>query len=237
MIMEQLFKNLQQYLNTLNIVIENTGEANFVEKLPLFVSAPFFFTVVSIFKQQYAFCIAKNNELPTPEQLVIQKSMIESVAKLPVVFVFDRGSKELCRNLIGKGIGFVVMRKQCYIPGTIVSLNEDKFDVGTVKKREFFSPMTQMIFLFYLQEHITDGKLFFQDIISKFDLNKVYVSRAARELQFFGVAEIGANKRNKYLLFDTDRKALWQKALHYLSNPVWKRKERRHYPLADLALC
>ena len=228
--MEQFFKDLRQYLNTLNIVIKNIGEANWSEQLPLFVSAPYTFNIVSILEQQYALCIAKNNELPTPEQILIQKNMIESVSKLPVIFVFRDGSKELCRNLSGKGIGFVIPRKQCFLPGTVVSFREDKFDAADAKKREFFSPMTQMIFLYYLQEHISDGKLYFQDIISKFDLNKVYVSRTAKELQFFGVAEIGANKRNKYLLFDTDRKALWEKAQNRLINPVWKKIRGKNLP-------
>ena len=228
--MEQFFKDLRQYLNTLNIVVKNIGEANWVEQLPLFVSAPYIFNIVSILEQQYALCIAKNNELPTPEQISIQKNMIESVSKLPVIFVFHDGSKELCRNLSGKGIGFVIPGKQCFLPGTVVSFREDKFDATDAKKREFFSPMTQMIFLYYLQEHIVDGKLYFQDIINKFDLNKVYVSRTAKELQYFGLSEIGACKRNKYLLFDTDCKALWEKAQNRLINPVWKKIRGKNLP-------
>ena len=102
--MEQFFKDLRQYLNTLNIVIKNIGEANWSEQLPLFVSAPYTFNIVSILEQQYALCIAKNNELPTPEQILIQKNMIESVSKLPVIFVFRDGSKELCRKHCFPGI-------------------------------------------------------------------------------------------------------------------------------------
>ena len=52
--MEQFFKDLRQYLNTLNIVVKNIGEANWVEQLPLFVSAPYIFNIVSILEQQYA---------------------------------------------------------------------------------------------------------------------------------------------------------------------------------------
>ena len=56
------------------------------------------------------------------------------------------------------------------------------------------------------------------------------MSRIARELQILGVAEIGVNKRNKFLQFDTDRKALWKKAQPYFINPVWKRIRVKNLP-------
>ena len=228
--MEQFFKDLQQYFNMLNIVVEYIEKANFADKLPLFVSAPYYFAIVSIGGQRHVICFAKNSEISTPELISIQKSQIENLSKLPVIFVFRSGSKELCRKLIRKGVGFVIIGKQCYLPGKVVAFNEDKFDVTTNSNRKFFSPLTQMVFLYYLQERIEDGRLFFQDIISKFELNKVYVSRIARELQILGVAEIGVNKRNKFLQFDTDRKALWKKAQPYFINPVWKRIRVKNLP-------
>ena len=79
--MEQFFKDLRQYLNTLNIVIKNIGEANWSEQLPLFVSAPYIFNIVSILEQQYALCIAKNNELPT-----LKLKLFGYLPALPVVF-------------------------------------------------------------------------------------------------------------------------------------------------------
>ena len=233
--MEQFLQKLQQYLGSLNIAPENIGEASFIRRLPMFVTAPYEIYTASVLNQKYVLAVSSGNDVPSPEQIAVQKSKLEEVSDLPVLFVFQDATREFCRLLIARNISFVVSGKQCFLPGGMVSLNEDKFSRPQIAKREKLSPLAQMIFLYCLQEDKKGDGVSFQDLISSFDLNKVYVSRTAKELESFRLAEIRSEGRNKSLFIDSDRKALWQKAQEFLINPVQKKIRLKALP-ADLPL-
>ena len=233
--MEQFMQKLQQYLISLNIAAKNITEASFVRQLPLFVTAPYKIYIAWVLNQKYVLAVSSSNDVPSPEQIAVQKSKLEEVSDLPVLFVLQDATREFCRLLIGQGISFVIPGKQCFLPGGMISLNEDKFSHPQIAKREKLSSLAQMIFLYCLQEDEKGDGIPFQDLISRFDLNKVYVSRTAKELESFKLAEIRSEGRNKSLFIDSDRKALWQKAQDFLINPVQKKIRVKNLP-ADLPL-
>ena len=233
--MERFLKKLQLYLASLGIAAENIEEALFARQLPLFASAPYKIYTASVLYRKYVLAIAANEVLPPPEQITIQKGMFEEFSHLSVLFVFPNATKEFCRSLIANGIAFVVPGKQCFLPGEMVSLNEKKFASPGAPKRENLSPPAQMVFLYCLLGARKDQGISFHDLISHLELNKVYVSRAAKELEMFKLAEITVNKRSKSLIIDADRQALWRRAQDFLINPVHK-KIRIKYPPPDLPL-
>ena len=233
--MEQFLQKLQQYLGSLNIAPENIGEASFIRRLPMFVTAPYRIYTASVLNQKYVLAVSSGEDAPSPEQIAVQKSKLEEVSDLPVLFVFHEATREFCRLLIAQNISFVVPGKQCFLPGGMVFLSEDKFSCPQIAKREKLSPLAQMVFLHCLIEDKQGAGISFQDLISRFELNKVYVSRTAKELESFKLVEIRSKGRNKSLCIDPDRKALWQKAQDFLINPVQKKIRVKDLP-ADLPL-
>ena len=228
--MEHLLKSFELYLQSLNIDVSQILPASISEQLPLFVSAPYALYTASLLNHEHVLVISKNEDSPTPEQISLQKNAIETLSRLPCIFVFKEVTREICKLLIKKGVCFVIPQKQCFLPRYIVSIREDKFALPNSRKRMKLSPLAQMLFVNYLIEKKENHVISFQKFIVKFKLNKVYVSRTTRELQDFGLAEITSSGHCKMLSFDIDRKTLWQKALPFLINPVQKRIRVQNAP-------
>ena len=221
--MDQLLQKLRQYLISLNIAVKNIKLTSFTHQLPLFVTAPYKIYTGTVLQRNYVLAVAANDNMPAPEQIAIQKNELEEFSNLPVLFVFQDASKEFCRILISKCISFVIPGKQCFMPGDMILLKEANFSLPGTPKRTKLSPQAQMMFLSCLQENKEGEGISFQDLISRFDLNKVYVSRAAKELESFKLAEIRSNGRSKSLFITHDRKVLWEKAQDFLTTPVHKK--------------
>ena len=237
--MGQILQKLQQYLKTLNLAATNIEAAGFTRQLPLFVSAPYQFYTAWVFEQKYVLAVSINEKAPAPEQISIQKSKLEDISNLPVLFVFQEATKEFCRILIAKSICFIVPNKQCFLSSCMISLNEAKFTAPEIPKRGKLSPLAQMMFLHCLLEDKKSEGISFQNLISRFNLNKVYVSRTAKELESFKLVEIRANKRNKSLFIAADRQELWRKAQDFLIHPVQKKIRVKnppaHLPIAGIS--
>ena len=81
--MEQFLQKLQQYLGSLNIAPENIGEASFIRRLPMFVTAPYEIYTASVLNQKYVLAVSSGNDVPSPEQIAVQKSKLGEVSDLP----------------------------------------------------------------------------------------------------------------------------------------------------------
>ena len=66
----------------------------------------------------------KNLKDRTPEQLEIQKRILENNYKSPVVFYFNRLEPFERKRLIERKISFIVKERQVYIPSLMMNLNE-----------------------------------------------------------------------------------------------------------------
>ena len=168
--MEQRLKAFERYLRSISISVTNIQTASFSGQLPLFVSAPYVFYTASVLNRDYVLAIFQNEELPTPELITLQKNAIEALSSLPCLFLFKTATKEMCRILISKNVCFVIPNKQCFLPGSIVSICEDKFTLPQTKKRVKFSPLAQMVFIFCLLRKGGNGIISFHDLISTLKL-------------------------------------------------------------------
>ena len=153
-----------------------------------------------------------------------------------MLFIFNEESREFCISLIKKLLPFVIPNRQCYIPDGLVAVNVKAFHKKQNRKITSLSPVSQVIFLFYLLHGELPASVPFQQFINGLpSLSKVYVTRAAQELDSVGLATITNSGHLKFLYFDAPRKELWERAQPYLRSPVLHRV-RIEKTLADLPL-
>jgi hypothetical protein len=119
--------------------------------------------------------------------------------------------------MVEQKVAFIVPGKQLYIPFLVMHFTE-KAERKAPKKVDKFRPVTQLMFLYHLQVHPLEH-LNFGEIAQDIKYSNMSVSRAAEELQEFGLANI-TGKRNKQLVFVEKGKQLWDLAMPYLQSPV-----------------
>ena len=221
--MNPLYERMTRFLHSLGDESGTPVAEVSSRNLPLFVSAPYDFCRTSIWGHDCLVLTAKNQIIPAPEQIIAQKKLLDKLIPGDTVFVFPSGTKEFCSHLIKAQIPFIIPDRQIYLPGKLVSLQQDKFSARKDEPRQFFSPWAQVILLFHLLNHEHGSELAFQFIQTALKVNKVYISRSAKELEQAGIAEISAVGRNKYLVFLYDRRTLWEKMQDKLTSPVLKR--------------
>jgi hypothetical protein len=153
----------------------------------------------------------------------IQKHLqiVRTVWNTLVVAVFDHLESYTRRRLIEKKIPFIIPGKQMYMPDLLIDLKE--FALARKEATNIMPPAAQCLLLFVLQAHpLVNRNL--KGIAELIQFNPMKMTRAADYLQAVGLCEIEGSK-DKYLRFDPDKKALWNKALPMMSSPV----KRYHY--------
>ena len=205
------------------------------KNLPLFVSAPYDFCRTSLWGRDCLIALNKGQNHPTPEQIIAQKKVIEKAIPGNILFVFPSGTKEFCQCLIKNQIPFMIPGRQLFFPEAMVAIREDKFNRPDVKVHEFLSPWAQVILLYHLLNKGHGDELSFQDLQTHLNVNKVYVSRSAMELEQTGIAKIAAVRRMKSLVFVFDRHAIWDKMQVKLTSPVIKRIRIENLPANSIS--
>ncbi len=221
--MDELLAKLVSYFDSLGIGLVDIEPELIERRLPIFVSAPYRAYYGQIFHSRYLFFIARGENQPLPDQIIAQVEVVKKRYPDSLVLVFQNCSKEFCRLLVKAGISFVVPGRQLFIADKFLMFQEDKFQKNENPAQSYFSPWAQVILLYYLLHKENENILQFQTLLADLKINKVYLSRSAKELERANLAKICANGRNKFLLFDGDRKKTWQSALPYLSSPVAKK--------------
>jgi len=230
------FHQLKRYLASLGSNAVLRMKEPLEDKSPLYVSCRYQAYTAKIFHEERLLLFSRNDDELTPGLVQSHAHLLAAVYPIPPLFVFASGSREFCISLIKANIAFIVLNQQCYIPSGTIAINEKKFGKERSKNIIFLSPSAQVILLFYLLHKELPEEIPFQLLISELpDLQKVYVTRAAQELQKTALATIISMGRAKSLLFAKPRKELWEDAQKYLRSPVLRRV-RRAEPALDLPL-
>lgn len=228
--MNSLLDKLPSYVKSLGFEMGAAFPESIGEKVPMFVSAPYEAFRSEVLGTERLLMVAKHEILPTPAQIVSQARILSEHCALPPLFIFPDGSKEFCRSLIQAKLPFIIPDKQFFIPESAIFIREDKFLRKPLKIKTFFSPWAQVFLLYHLLHKENGNELPFQVLLSGLGANKVYISRNAKELEKFGVAEIAASGRNKRLVFSSDRRSIWENALEYMTSPVFQKVRIERIP-------
>lgn len=190
------------------------------KRLPFFLSSIYEFYEARLLSVDCLLVVCPGGNLPTPLKLQKQRDLLRELWPGEVVFVLGSLLSHNRKRLISRQISFVVPDSQLYLPFLAVDLRE-RAPVVTNELLKF-SPSTQALFLYALKTGV--GKEWTATALEKeLGYSRMTLSRAFRELETAGVAQRDTVKqREKVLAFRLVGRALWDKALPFLSDPVKK---------------
>ena len=124
------------------------------------------------------------------------------------------------KRLIEQKISFVVPGKQMYLPIHGVDLRKHIKSIRSTRKK--FSPSTQVLLLSVLYEWPENG-ITPSQLAERLGYSSMTLTRAFDEIEAWGLGDVRMEWRERVLLFEGDRKTLWERALEQLHTPVRKR--------------
>lgn len=214
------YDKLKKYLRTLGDVASEGESEALGDKVPLLVSSCYSACRARIFGSERLVLLCQHERGLSPEQVQLHAALISAHYSLPLLFVFQLGTREFCAALIVANIPFVIVGRQIFVPGAAMAITEAKFNKGTPAPIRRFTPLGQVILLYHLQRREHGDQLSFQQLLSDLKIHKVYVSRSARDLEHAGLAQIMSTGRHRQLVFPYDRRKTWEMAQPFLISPV-----------------
>ena len=154
----------------------------------------------------------------TIERLKKQADLIEEKLLRPIVFIFENLEAYKRKRLVEKRVAFIIPGKQIYIPFLLMEFKEVKNQPN--KEKEGFSPAAQCLLLYYLSGNEVE-RLNFKTLAERLNYGNMTITRAAQTLNKFNFCLIEGGK-NKTLVFEKERKQIWNEALPYLTSPIEK---------------
>jgi len=212
--MNELEKYLQQTLG-IDVVIKGLP-AGKLKILPLYMRQMYNLKTIRLYEREILFLEQKDKERLTVEQYRKHIQIIENAFNKPVVLVLEQIEAYKRNRLIEKQIAFIIPAKQMFIPQLLIDLRE--FRHTAQKKKEKIQPAAQCLLLFHLlKENVEDMN--FKTIAEKLNYTPMTITRAVNELTEKALCRIEGRK-DKKIVFERDKKAVWERALPYLQNPV-----------------
>ena len=154
-----------------------------------------------------------------PIQLKKQADSLKNFLKNPIIFVFDHLDAWQRKRLIDKHIAFAQPLKQLFIPELFLELNDTivKNSIPIVRE-DHLKPPSQLALLYHLQI-ASLANIPFGEIAQLLGLSTMSITRIVKDLQSFQLVNV-IGKKEKFLSFPLDGRALWNKALPFLRSPV-----------------
>jgi hypothetical protein len=149
-------------------------------------------------------------------RLLNEHGLLYNIFKKPIVILLENITAYQRTRLLELKIPFIIPDKQLYLPFVALHFTEVKEVVR--KERNNLSPASQCLLLFHLEVQRISN-LNFQYINTLLPYTEMTISRAAKELESFGLATI-VGKKDKYLVFEQRPMHLWESAQKYLISPI-----------------
>jgi len=208
---------------TINYIKEVFGLDLYVEplpkeqtnKLPLYLANEYEFVTGKFLNINVILAQKKTNEPLTVIRYKIQFRTLTRVFNCPVILVLPDMEAYKRNRLIQQKINFVIDGKQIFLPGLLLDIKEYNLKVD---KNDFLTPAAQCVLLYHLQKESLNNCTY-QQIAEKVNYPYLSITRATEILQKLGLCTVNTSKL-KIIIFEEDKKALWQKAQAYLRTPV-----------------
>ncbi len=190
-------------------------------QLPYFLQD--FYEVVPIELLGHPITIAciKGRQPLTAHQLGQHTRQLHELLHAPVVVALPEITPGERRQLIQRGIAFVVPNRQLFAPKMGMILTE-RFGAELRREQEIASPATQALLIWFLNHHlITESWHPFIEA-ELLGYTGMTATRAIRELLQFNLFEVEQRGRAKYLRLIGNRRELWEKSKPHLRTPVFR---------------
>ena len=209
---------LTEYLKSVfgddfNIKIENADI-----DVPIYIRELYSLYKLTLIQNEYIILQPKQ-KIPAIVNLRKHMEMVSKLSGLPVILCAEDITPRLRSRLIENKIQFIIPGKQLFIPYSGIALNERYTPI--YEKRERFSAVGQVLFIaLCYNRKLSDNS--YTKIAIQLGIDKMSVSRAARELQGFGIINVTKTGNSKFIELDAYGKELFNKGKPFLITPVQK---------------
>jgi len=217
--MNKLIFKLEQYLReTLGIAATSYPWEN-ESGLPQYFRERYRFLKINILGIECVFMIDTGEEEQTAAIIGKQLDQVRARHNSNVVYVRRAVTSYKRKRLIEQKIPFLVPGNQMYLPMLGIDLREHMKQLR--EKKPVFSPSTQALILHVLWRKTT-GPLTPAEIARRLGYSAMTMTRAFDELEATGFGEHSVMGKERHIHFLETGKALWEKALPYMTTPVSK---------------
>lgn len=214
--MEKIVTYLQATLGENLIVLRAKKEL--LDKLPLYINSTYEIWEVVIFDREVLLLGMGTKEHLTPLQYQKHKEQVEKKTGAVVVFVLSDIKAYNRNRLVQKKINFVIENKQLFIPQLLIDLKE--YMPKTQIKTVVLQPAAQVLLLYHIHYKNLAGSTY-KELSKLLEYSYLTISRAVDNLVKLELCKT-EGKKVKSLVFISNKRELWRKALPFLTSPIKK---------------
>jgi len=211
------------------------ADINKTAQFPFFLQDAYEVWFGELFGQPVTLACVKGDQPLAPEQIEQHTKRMGALVHTPVIIALPSLSPGERKQLIARGVAFVVPDRQLFAPQMGMILTE-RFGVGPRPKAISASPATQALLVWFLNHHPVKQTWHPSLDATALGYTEMTASRAVQELLQFRLFELDVRGRARHLKLIGDRRELWEKAKPYLRTPVQRTLwtyDRRIFDLMD----
>lgn len=210
-------KQIETYLKEslqLTIRLSRPSKAQ-VEKLPMIITDAFEMMVADMYGQQ-VMLVQDKTKLYSPMQLRKMATLIAEKTGLRCIYVLDTITGYNQSRMIKQGINFIIPGKLMFMPELLIDIRpiRNSFDM------ESKMPATAQVIVLYHLECQTIVNKTIADIADVLGVSYATCNKALTWLRGHDLATETKVGKQKLMSLDTDKWAVWNKALPYMYSPV-----------------
>ena len=184
------------------------------DKLPLYLRSGYHFFTLIIHGVKCL--LARPKETVNLTALRKQNSQLKKLTGFDCVLCLDNVRMYTKEKMLSEGIPFVIVGQQLYLPFLGIALAKNGMrDITNIAQISF---ITQRLLLTALYDSWT--RLTLTEAANNLEVSKMSISRCFDELQSLNLPLIETERKMRRFVWQESRRALWEKVLPFLRNPV-----------------
>jgi DNA-binding MarR family transcriptional regulator len=226
--MKPLESKLASYLKSLSEKDFSLEPSQEEKNLPLYLGEHYELREVKWLGREVLLALEKPGwELGSPKEYRNQTEQIRKLLGRPLVLVIPEITASVRNRLVDMRIPFIVPGAQLFIPEVWMELQEKYPGMSGAKNSKSFTPTAQLMLLYHLQRGKIDN-LTGKDLAKQLGCTPAMISKCREEFEQKELCELVRVGKSIQMHFKTQGRALWEKALPYLSSPVQERHWVQH---------
>lgn len=183
--------------------------------LPLYLKNAYKFSILKLAGVE---CLAaKPKEKINLATLRKHYKQLKKITELECVFFFDELNRYAKQRMTAEGIPFIIESKQIYMPFLGVAIGQMNRQLEEVNEISF---LTQKLLLSAVYWHWRKVPL--HEAAGLTNVSDMSVSRCFDEIEAVGLPLIHKEGRNRYFVWQSGKRQLWEMIIPFLRNPVYK---------------
>jgi len=214
--MDNIIRYIEEITGNKMVLVKLTKEE--MKNIPFYILNDYSIWKGKLFEKEVLLMQKISPEHTTPLQYHKQMRLVEEKLQTPVVFLLPEIKPYDRNRLIQKQINFIIENKQMFIPQLLIDFKEYG---GVTLQSTFLQPAAQTMVIYQLQKQNLNG-LNYKQIAKKLNYSYLTISRAVENMFQFGICKTEGTKE-KTIVFEVNKKELWEKALPIMRTPVKKK--------------